>query len=64
MDDEYDDLTREQEIARNIGYTDAGLPRGLNFIDTPQGRMTTNWLNFPRLRRPEEGNQRPIVWLL
>jgi hypothetical protein len=26
----------------NRGYTDAGLPRGLNFIDTPQGRMTTN----------------------
>ena len=42
IEDEYDDLTKEEEIARNIGYTDAGLPRGLDFIDTPQGRMTTN----------------------
>ena len=24
------------------GYTEAGLPTGLNFVDTPQGRMTTN----------------------
>ena len=42
MVDEYDDLTKEEERARNIGYTDAGLPRGLEFVDTPQGRMTTN----------------------
>ena len=24
------------------GYTEAGLPTGLDFVDTPQGRMTTN----------------------
>ena len=29
-------------VPENVGYTEAGLPRGLDFIDTPQGRMTTN----------------------
>ena len=56
MDDEYDDLTKEEEKARNIGYTDAGLPRGLKFVDVkrPDGRtvrVTTNLAGTTQAQR-------------
>lgn len=43
MDDEYDDVvgTPDYDDPNREGYS-AGLPTGLDFIDTPQGRMTTN----------------------
>ena len=45
MDDEYDDITDPKDEfyddPNREGYS-AGLPTGLDFIDTPQGRMTTN----------------------
>jgi len=56
MDDEYDDLTKEEERARNIGYTDAGLPRGLEFVNVkrPDGRtvrVTTNLAGTTQAQR-------------
>ena len=43
MDDEYDDVvgTPDYDDPNREGYS-AGLPTGLDFIDTPQGRFTTN----------------------
>ena len=51
------DLTPDQiadQIAANTGYTDAGLPRGLDFVTTPGGvRATTNLAGPTAAQRAE-----------
>ena len=51
------DLTPDQiadNIAANTGYTDAGLPRGLDFVTTPGGVRASTNLAGPTVKQAQE----------